>query len=173
MWLSQFLGSLVLQLYPFHACNSHTAMATPSNTLQTYAKMLRSLPNSSLSINPCRRGNSAINDSYKLRVSSFFFVPLLAGLDKVHHTWAGTCVPAAMVFLLPGNHFILLQERDCLPVALWRPLAKARGQSVGPSKQSNGHGRGALPAPLGTQCGLHCHLHHNTHLSLIMSGKQS
>lgn len=68
MWLSQFLGSLVLQLYYFHTYKFHTARAIPSNTLQECWRGIspelgQSLPHSPLLIHPCGRGNSAISDA--------------------------------------------------------------------------------------------------------------
>ena len=41
-----------------------------------------------------------------------------AGLEHVHPTWAGTFVLAALVFLFPGIHFVLL-DSDCVPVTLF------------------------------------------------------
>ena len=41
-----------------------------------------------------------------------------SGLHLVHPTWAGTFVLAALVFLFPKTHFILL-DSDCVPVALF------------------------------------------------------
>ena len=48
------------------------------------------------------------------------FVPIseAAGLEHVHPTWAGTFVLAALVFLFPRVHFILL-DSDCVPVTLF------------------------------------------------------
>ena len=48
------------------------------------------------------------------------FIPIdpAAGLDHVHPTWAGTFVLSALVFLLPGVHFVLL-DSDCVPVTLF------------------------------------------------------
>ena len=45
------------------------------------------------------------------------FIPIgpAAGLDHVHPTWAGTFVLAALVFLFPEVHFVLL-DSDCVPV---------------------------------------------------------
>ena len=40
------------------------------------------------------------------------------GLHLVHPTWAGTFVLAAMVFLFPNTHFVLL-DSDCVPVTLF------------------------------------------------------
>ena len=40
------------------------------------------------------------------------------GLNLVHPTWAGTFVLAALVFLFPKTHFILL-DSDCVPVTLF------------------------------------------------------
>ncbi len=40
------------------------------------------------------------------------------GLDKVHPTWAGIFVLAAIVALCPGIHFILL-DNDCVPLTLF------------------------------------------------------
>ena len=40
------------------------------------------------------------------------------GLHLVHPTWAGTFVLAAMVFLFPDTHFVLL-DSDCVPVSLF------------------------------------------------------
>ena len=40
------------------------------------------------------------------------------GLDKVHPTWAGTFVLAALVALCPGIHFVLL-DNACLPLTLF------------------------------------------------------
>ena len=40
------------------------------------------------------------------------------GLQLVHPTWAGTFVLAAMVFLFPDTHFVLL-DSDCIPVSLF------------------------------------------------------
>ena len=40
------------------------------------------------------------------------------GLHLVHPTWAGTFVLAAMVFLFPNIHFVLL-DSDCVPVTLF------------------------------------------------------
>ena len=39
-------------------------------------------------------------------------------VDLVHPTWAGTFVLAAMVFLFPDTHFVLL-DSDCVPVSLF------------------------------------------------------
>ena len=41
-----------------------------------------------------------------------------SGLHLVHPTWAGTFVLAALVFLFPKTHFILL-DSDCVPVTLF------------------------------------------------------
>ena len=41
-----------------------------------------------------------------------------AGLEHVHPTWAGTFVLAALVFLFPGVHVVLL-DSDCVPVTLF------------------------------------------------------
>ena len=41
-----------------------------------------------------------------------------AGLHLVHPTWAGTFVLAAMVFLFPNAHLVLL-DSDCVPVTLF------------------------------------------------------
>ena len=41
-----------------------------------------------------------------------------SGLHLVHPTWAGTFVLAALVFLFPKTHFVLL-DSDCVPVALF------------------------------------------------------
>ena len=48
------------------------------------------------------------------------YVPIssAAGLEHVHPTWAGTFVLAALVFLFPGVHFVLL-DSDCVPVTLF------------------------------------------------------
>ena len=48
------------------------------------------------------------------------FIPIgpAAGLDHVHPTWAGTFVLAALVFLFPEVHFVLL-DSDCVPVTLF------------------------------------------------------
>ena len=40
------------------------------------------------------------------------------GLQLVHPTWAGAFVLAAMVFLFPATHFVLL-DSDCIPVSLF------------------------------------------------------
>ena len=40
------------------------------------------------------------------------------GLHRVHPTWAGTFVPAALVAVFPGINFILL-DSDCLPITLF------------------------------------------------------
>ena len=61
------------------------------------------------------------------------FIPIgpAAGLDHVHPTWAGTFVLAALVFLFPGVHFVLL-DSDCVPVTLfevsdlWKELSLLR-----------------------------------------------
>ena len=42
-----------------------------------------------------------------------------SGLHLVHPTWAGTFVLAALVFLFPKTHFILL-DSDCVPVTLFQ-----------------------------------------------------
>ena len=41
-----------------------------------------------------------------------------SGLHLVHPTWAGTFVLAALVFLFPKTHFVLL-DSDCVPVTLF------------------------------------------------------
>ena len=43
------------------------------------------------------------------------YIPIsaAAGLEHVHPTWAGTFVLAALVFLFPGIHFVLL-DSDCV-----------------------------------------------------------
>ena len=48
------------------------------------------------------------------------YIPIspAAGLEHVHPTWAGTFVLAALVFLFPGIHFVLL-DSDCVPVTLF------------------------------------------------------
>ena len=48
------------------------------------------------------------------------FVPISpsAGLEHVHPTWAGTFVLAALVFLFPGVHVVLL-DSDCVPITLF------------------------------------------------------
>ena len=48
------------------------------------------------------------------------FVPISqsAGLEHVHPTWAGTFVVAALVFLFPGVHVVLL-DSDCVPITLF------------------------------------------------------
>ena len=48
------------------------------------------------------------------------FVPIdqTAGLEHVHPTWAGTFVLAALVFLFPGVHIVLL-DSDCVPITLF------------------------------------------------------
>ena len=40
------------------------------------------------------------------------------GLQLVHPTWAGTFVLAALAFLFPDTHFVLL-DSDCIPVSLF------------------------------------------------------
>ena len=40
------------------------------------------------------------------------------GLHRVHPTWAGTFVLAALVAIFPGINFILL-DSDCLPITLF------------------------------------------------------
>ena len=48
------------------------------------------------------------------------FVPVgkTAGLEHVHPTWAGAFVLAALSFLFPGVHAVLL-DRDCIPITLF------------------------------------------------------
>ena len=48
------------------------------------------------------------------------FVPIdqTAGLQHVHPTWAGTFVLAALTFLFPGVHVVLL-DSDCVPIILF------------------------------------------------------
>ena len=48
------------------------------------------------------------------------FVPInqAAGLEHVHPTWAGTFVLAALVFLFPGVHIVLL-DSDGVPITLF------------------------------------------------------
>ena len=48
------------------------------------------------------------------------YIPIspAAGLEHVHPTWAGTFVLAALVFLFPGVHFVLL-DSDGAPVKLF------------------------------------------------------
>ena len=61
------------------------------------------------------------------------YIPIsaAAGLEHVHPTWAGTFVLAALVFLFPGIHFVLL-DSDCVPVTLfevadlWKELSLLR-----------------------------------------------
>ena len=72
------------------------------------------------------------------------------GLQVVHPTWAGTFVLAAMVFLFPATHFVLL-DSDCIPVSLfeidelWTLTAQAltlphaaerQGEADGPAQKA-------------------------------------
>ena len=52
------------------------------------------------------------------------FVPISqeTGLHKVHPTWAGIFVLAALTFLFPGVHLVLL-DSDCVPVTLFEIIA--------------------------------------------------
>ena len=60
------------------------------------------------------------------------------GLHRVHPTWAGTFVLAALVAIFPGTNFILL-DSDCLPITLfeaadlWKEGFLARFRGVAPS----------------------------------------
>ena len=51
------------------------------------------------------------------RLSFYSSLPV-SRLDRVHPTWAGTFVLAALVVVFPGINFILL-DSDCLPVTLF------------------------------------------------------
>ena len=70
------------------------------------------------------------------------------GLNLVHPTWAGTFVLAALVFLFPKTHFILL-DSDCVPVTLfevdelWALTSEPLLQCQTPAQGSNPDG----PAP--------------------------
>ena len=48
----------------------------------------------------------------------FFPATEETGLHRVHPTWAGTFVLAALVSIFPGINFILL-DSDCLPITLF------------------------------------------------------
>ena len=77
------------------------------------------------------------------------FVPIgpAAGLEHVHPTWAGTFVLAALVFLFPGVHFVLL-DIDCVPVTLfevadlWKELSLVR-DGITPLTTSSSKGQSA------------------------------
>ena len=60
------------------------------------------------------------------------FVPIsqAAGLHKVHPTWAGTFVLAALTLMFPSVHLVLL-DSDCVPVTfevadLWKEVSLIR-----------------------------------------------
>ena len=69
------------------------------------------------------------------------------GLHLVHPTWAGTFVLAAMVFLFPSIHFVLL-DSDCVPVALFEieELWALTTQALTFSRTSEQHGGADGPA---------------------------
>ena len=59
-------------------------------------------------------------DPSKRKLSFFSSLPATeeTGLHRVHPTWAGTFVLAALVAIFPGINFILL-DSDCLPITLF------------------------------------------------------
>ena len=53
-------------------------------------------------------------------LSDLLFIPICkaSGLERVHPTWAGTFVLAALCLVFPQKHFALL-DSDCIPVTLF------------------------------------------------------
>ena len=103
------------------------------------------------------------------------YIPIsaAAGLEHVHPTWAGTFVLAALVFLFPGIHFVLL-DSDCVPVTLfevadlWKELSLLHS---GLDHASTSSRRAALPAKTSESASKASKLSHNRwHHQIIGQG---
>ena len=103
-------------------------------------------PNAPVVAGPLARGGGLVEKSDYVwpcqgAERPYIFIPIdcigrQSGLHRVHPTWAGTFVLAALTLVFPGTHFVLL-DSDCIPVTLlevadlWKEASLTRQHTSG------------------------------------------